>query len=65
MGNVCDVMGPKYGNASLLVLTSIPIFLISLFKTANAFIALRLFIGLANTTFITAQYWTSVMFNVK
>jgi NNP family nitrate/nitrite transporter-like MFS transporter len=62
IGPLCESLGPRITYTLLLVLGSIPVFLISLAWDYASFLTLRLFIGVIGASFVVTQYHTSVMF---
>eukprot|EP00271_Cylindrocystis_brebissonii_P021429 TRINITY_DN7609_c0_g1_i1.p1 TRINITY_DN7609_c0_g1~~TRINITY_DN7609_c0_g1_i1.p1 ORF type:complete len:599 (-),score=101.11 TRINITY_DN7609_c0_g1_i1:773-2389(-) len=65
IGSVCDLVGPRYG-AAVLLMTTVPCTLaMAVVSDATSYIIVRLFIGFALATFVTCQYWVSSMFNSK
>ena len=63
MGSICDVVGPRYGLALILLITAPFCFCMPFVTTAGGFLICRLGIGLGLATFVACQFWMSVMFN--
>ena len=62
MGPLCDVYGARILFAWVLCLAAIPTACTGLVQSANGLVLLRLCIGLAGSSFVMCQYWTSRMF---
>ena len=65
MGAVCDWIGPRLGMSSVLMMTAPCVFGMALANKALDFTLLRFGIGFGLSTFVSCQFWTASMFNVK
>lgn len=67
IGRLCDVLGPRKTAVWLLIIGSIPVFLVGLAHTYETFLLFRLAIGVIGASFVVTQYHTSMMFaaNIK
>lgn len=67
IGRLCDTWGPRKTYTALLVLCSLPVFLVGLSHSYETFLLFRLAIGVIGASFVITQYHTSVMFapNIK
>jgi len=65
MGIICDTFGPRFGIASILLITAPAVFGMANVTSALGFILCRFFIGFGLATFVAGQFWASVMFTPK
>ncbi|MGL4632601.1 MAG: MFS transporter [Leadbetterella sp.] len=67
IGRLCDTWGPRKTYTSLLILGSIPVFLVGLSNSYESFLFFRLAIGVIGASFVITQFHTSMMFapNIK
>lgn len=67
IGRLCDVIGPRKTAVWMLLIGSIPVFLVGLANSYTTFLLFRLAIGVIGASFVITQYHTSMMFapNIK
>jgi len=67
IGRLCDTWGPRKTAIWLLVIGSIPVFLVGLAKDYTTFLFFRAAIGIIGASFVITQFHTSMMFasNIK
>ncbi|GAA4104597.1 MFS transporter [Mucilaginibacter panaciglaebae] len=67
IGKLCDVWGPRKTAVRLLLIGSIPVFLVGLAHDYTSFVLFRLAIGVIGASFVITQFHTSMMFapNIK
>lgn len=67
IGRLCDTWGPRKTAVRLLIVGSLPVFLVGLAKDYTTFLLFRAAIGVIGASFVITQYHTSVMFanNIK
>jgi NNP family nitrate/nitrite transporter-like MFS transporter len=67
IGRLCDVFGPRKTAVWLLIIGSLPVFLVGLAHNYETFLLFRLAIGVIGASFVVTQYHTSMMFapNIK
>lgn len=67
IGKLCDSWGPRKTAVRLLLLGSLPVFLVGLSKDYTTFLLFRAAIGIVGASFVITQFHTSMMFasNIK
>ncbi|QEC77509.1 MFS transporter [Mucilaginibacter ginsenosidivorax] len=67
IGKLCDTWGPRKTAVRLLIVGSIPVFLVGLAHDYTSFLLFRLAIGVIGSSFVITQFHTSMMFapNIK
>jgi NNP family nitrate/nitrite transporter-like MFS transporter len=67
VGKLCDTWGPRKTAVRLLIIGSLPVFLVGLSKDYTSFLLFRLAIGVIGSSFVITQFHTSMMFapNIK
>lgn len=63
LGPLCDKYGARTLFSLVLMSASIPTGCTGLVNSASGLYIVRLFIGIAGGSFVTCQYWTSMMFS--
>ncbi|GMH80829.1 hypothetical protein TrST_g10640 [Triparma strigata] len=61
-GPMCDKFGARLTMGAILCVSAIPTACIGFVQNSAGLIICRLFIGIAGSTFVMCQYWTSMMF---
>lgn len=62
IGRLCDTWGPRKTAVRLLLVGSIPVFLVGLSKDYTTFLLFRLAISVIGASFVITQFHTSMMF---
>ncbi len=65
IGKLCDVWGPRKTAVRMLLVGSLPVFLVGLSKDYTSFLLFRLAIGVIGSSFVITQFHTSLMFAAK
>ena len=65
IGRLCDTWGPRKTYTTLLLIGSLPVFLVGLSSSYESFLLFRLAIGVIGASFVITQFHTSVMFAPK
>ena len=65
IGRLCDKWGPRKTAIRLLLLGSIPVFLVGLARDYTSFLFFRLAIGMIGASFVITQFHASMMFAPK
>ena len=61
-GPMCDKFGARLTMGAILCVSALPTACIGFVQNSAGLIICRLFIGIAGSTFVMCQYWTSMMF---
>lgn len=62
IGRLCDIWGPRKSYTALLLIGSIPVFLVGLAENYTSFLLFRLAISVIGASFVITQFHTSMMF---
>ncbi len=65
IGKLCDTWGPRKTAIRLLLIGSLPVFLVGLAHSYTTFLLFRLAIGVIGASFVITQFHTSMMFAPK
>ncbi|MGH7238337.1 MAG: MFS transporter, partial [Candidatus Saccharimonadales bacterium] len=65
IGKLCDTWGPRKTAVRLLLVGSLPVFLVGLAHSYTTFLLFRLAIGVIGASFVITQFHTSMMFAPK
>jgi NNP family nitrate/nitrite transporter-like MFS transporter len=67
IGKLCDTWGPRKTAIRLLLVGSLPVFLVGLSQDYTSFLLFRVAIGVIGASFVITQFHTSMMFasNIK
>jgi len=65
IGRLCDTWGPRITAVRLLLVGSLPVFLVGLANNYTTFLLFRLGIGVIGASFVITQFHTSMMFAAK
>jgi NNP family nitrate/nitrite transporter-like MFS transporter len=65
IGKLCDLWGPRKTAVRLLLIGSLPVFLVGLAHSYTTFLLFRLAIGVIGASFVITQFHTSMMFAPK
>ncbi|XP_021292904.1 high affinity nitrate transporter 2.5-like [Herrania umbratica] len=63
MGTACDLFGPRFASASLILLTTPAVYFTSIASSPVSFLLVRFFTGFSIATFVSTQFWMSSMFS--
>lgn len=62
IGPAADRYGPRWAQSFLLIVFSLPVYLIGTAQNYAMFVTARFFISFLGAAFVVTQYWTSIMF---
>ncbi|XP_024360978.1 high-affinity nitrate transporter 2.1 isoform X2 [Physcomitrium patens] len=65
MGTVCDIVGPRYGSAFLIMINAPAVFSMAVVDDPAGFLICRFFIGFSLATFVSCEFWVTNMFTTK
>ncbi|MBS1524196.1 MAG: MFS transporter [Bacteroidetes bacterium] len=65
IGKLCDTWGPRKTAVRLLLVGSLPVFMVGLAHSYTTFLLFRLAIGVIGASFVITQFHTSMMFAPK
>lgn len=65
MGTVCDIVGPRYGSAFLIMINAPAVFSMAVVDDPEGFLICRFFIGFSLATFVSCEFWVTNMFTTK
>jgi MFS transporter, NNP family, nitrate/nitrite transporter len=65
IGKLCDTWGPRKTAVRLLLIGSLPVFLVGMAHSYATFLLFRLAIGIIGASFVITQFHTSMMFAPK
>lgn len=63
IGRLCDLWGPRITAVRLLLIGSLPVFLVGLAHDYTTFLLFRMAIGVIGASFVITQFHTSMMFS--
>mmetsp|Transcript_13995 Transcript_13995/g.19423 ORF Transcript_13995/g.19423 Transcript_13995/m.19423 type:complete len:483 (+) Transcript_13995:182-1630(+) len=62
IGPIMDIVGPRIGQASILVFAAIPTFFAGLVQNLAGLATVRALVGVVGAAFVGCQFWCSLMF---
>jgi len=65
LGGLLEAFGPRKVQATLLTLGAVFVVCSATITNATGLIIIRFFIGAVGATFVTNQFWSSILFNAK